>query len=310
MNGWFMWHPEKFPPSPSINPLFVSFHIVPRIADTMLSPKTVESLKQYEPIGARDMGTMKLLEDHGVKSYFSNCLTLTLGLKYKQPVHDGGIIFVDPICEMGGNPEKSKLLRLGRAVCLAFKHWRSVKKLLPIFSLNFNTRIGLLSKQLEKRLMCASFYDVYSKAFSDDVLFNAEYITHEMDQSLFGGDEDKMNCAKELIIKYGKAKYIITSRIHCALPCLAVETPVFFVTSDNFESGKMRTGGRLGGIIDLFHVLRYTPNGIEIKRDGLPGFKDKLDYSYSFKNKDDYMVYAEKLEEIVATFIKENVNKK
>lgn len=28
MNAWFMWRPEHFPPSPSINPLFVSMHIV------------------------------------------------------------------------------------------------------------------------------------------------------------------------------------------------------------------------------------------------------------------------------------------
>jgi len=29
MNGWFMFHPENWPPSPDIEPLFVAFHIQP-----------------------------------------------------------------------------------------------------------------------------------------------------------------------------------------------------------------------------------------------------------------------------------------
>lgn len=56
-----------------------------------------------------------------------------------------------------------------------------------------------------------------------------------------------MEYAKYLIRKYAKAKLVVTSRIHCALPCLGIETPVIFVTSDNLEQGVGRSGsnGRL-----------------------------------------------------------------
>lgn len=82
MNGWFMWKPQNFPPANCINPLFVSFHIVPLFKKTFFTPETIEYLKRYEPIGARDVGTQRLLESYGINSYFSSCLTLTLGMKY------------------------------------------------------------------------------------------------------------------------------------------------------------------------------------------------------------------------------------
>lgn len=40
---------------------------------------------------------------------------------------------------------------------------------------------------------------------------------------------EKENLACELIDKYAKARLIITSRLHCALPALALQTPVLFI---------------------------------------------------------------------------------
>lgn len=108
MNGWFMWRPENFPPSECINPLFVSFHLVPSIADKFFTKETLEYLKRYEPIGARDLGTMELLEKYGVKSYFSSCLTLVLGMKYKCEKKNDEILFVDPYYRVAGTRENMK----------------------------------------------------------------------------------------------------------------------------------------------------------------------------------------------------------
>jgi len=33
MNGWFMWNPKNFPPASCINPLFISFHLTPKICE-------------------------------------------------------------------------------------------------------------------------------------------------------------------------------------------------------------------------------------------------------------------------------------
>ena len=48
----------------------VTKKMYPKIADTFFSEKTIAYLKKYEPIGARDLGTLKLLESKGIKSWF------------------------------------------------------------------------------------------------------------------------------------------------------------------------------------------------------------------------------------------------
>lgn len=82
MNGWFSHYPENWPPSDKIYPLFVSFHINSAVYDTLLSDKSIEYFKKYEPIGCRDKTTAEKLQEKGVNAYFSSCLTTTLGYKY------------------------------------------------------------------------------------------------------------------------------------------------------------------------------------------------------------------------------------
>ena len=78
INGWFMENPLKFPPSKHIDPIFISFHINPSIEKEFLNPKTIDYLKQYQPIGCRDKYTQTLLQQHNIETYFSSCVTLTL----------------------------------------------------------------------------------------------------------------------------------------------------------------------------------------------------------------------------------------
>lgn len=272
MNAWFMWNPEHFPPSSSINPLFVSMHIVPSIADKMLSSKAVSYLKQYEPIGARDFGTQKTLERYGIQSYFSGCLTLTLGLKYKTDEKDGSFYFVDPYYELGGGQKFFKGYNVMKALFLLFKHYSNIGGLKDRFSYEFKSRLSRIFPGLDKLLHLASFYDTYSKIFDDDLLYSAHYIKHEVDQSLFHYDnEEKMSYARHLICQYAKAKLVVTSRIHCALPCLGIETPVIFVTSENLEKGAGRSGsnGRFSGLTELLNQMEWTPGGVKILSDSL-----------------------------------------
>lgn len=272
MNAWFMWNPEHFPPSPSINPLFISMHIVPSIANRMLSPSVISYLKQYEPIGARDMGTKAILEQYGVQSYFSGCLTLTLGLKYKDDEKDDTIYFVDPYYELGRG---KKLFRGCNILLACFFLVRYYFRILPLkskFVCEFHTRLNNWSPVIDKMLHLASFYDAYSKVFNDEVLYSAHYIKHEVLQSQFHySNDEKMEYARSLVRKYAKAKLVVTSRIHCALPCLGVETPVIFVTSDNLEQGVGRGGsnGRFGGLIDLLNLMIWTPSGVKILTESL-----------------------------------------
>ncbi|MDL2266025.1 polysaccharide pyruvyl transferase family protein, partial [Parabacteroides sp. OttesenSCG-928-G21] len=96
MNGWFMHEPQNWPPSPAIQPIFVSFHINSIAYDRLLAKQSIDYLKQHEPIGCRDINTMELLQAKGVDAYFSACLTLTLDYKYKSEKKSKKCYFVDP----------------------------------------------------------------------------------------------------------------------------------------------------------------------------------------------------------------------
>lgn len=308
MNAWFMWNPEHFPPSSSINPLFISMHIVPSIADKMLSLSTILYLKQYEPIGARDMGTKAILERYGVQSYFSGCLTLTLGLKYKNDEKDGSIYFVDPYYELGRGKKLFKGCNILLAFFLLVKYYSHIRPLKDKFVCEFHTRLDILFPWIDKMLHLASFYDTYSKVFDDEILCSAHYIKHEVLQSQFHYDNDeKMEYARNLIRKYAKAKLVVTSRIHCALPCLGVETPVIFVTSDNLEHGANRSGsnGRFGGLIELLNVMKWTPEGVKVLTDSLREslYKGKISMLSKICNSKSYKPLCESLIKSVENYI-------
>ena len=62
----------------------------------------------------------------------------------------------------------------------------------------------------------------------------------------------------ELMEKYGRAKLVITQRIHCSLPCVAMGTPVIFFNSAGMPGGGgSKTGGssRISGLTPLFHSV-------------------------------------------------------
>ena len=111
MNGWWMYRQQTpatdahrpgdtydFPPPSFIEPLYVSFHLVYK---EMLTPPVVEHLKRHEPIGCRDVDTMKHFQAAGIVAYFSGCLTTTLNLRderigFRSPVDYSEVrVFVD-----------------------------------------------------------------------------------------------------------------------------------------------------------------------------------------------------------------------
>lgn len=84
MNGWYLGGYQHWPPkNQALDPLLTSIHINPlqdngAARDQFVSEESLSFLKQYSPVGARDMSTLKLLQDNGVDAYFSACMTLTL----------------------------------------------------------------------------------------------------------------------------------------------------------------------------------------------------------------------------------------
>jgi hypothetical protein len=89
LNRWYTHAPECWPPASFLKPLITSFHISREVfplnvgglsaADVLMRGESLRYLRDHKPVGARDLYTLDLLRQHGVESYFSGCLTLTLG---------------------------------------------------------------------------------------------------------------------------------------------------------------------------------------------------------------------------------------
>jgi len=165
MNGWFYLTPDSFPPSKSILPIFVSFHI----ADTeksirhFLSPSSIEYFKKHEPIGCRDRKTMEMLQFKGVEAFYSKCLTITFERRLKSP-ENGKVFLVD------------------------------IDRRIPI---------------------------------PRPIRSGAIRVSHLVPPDV--SVETKFRLARELLDTYrDEAKLVITTRLHCALPCIAMGIPVIF----------------------------------------------------------------------------------
>lgn len=243
MNGWFTHNIHNWVPSDNIDPVFVSFHMNNTAAPYMLSEKGIAYLKKHQPIGCRDQFTANILNEKGIDAYFTGCLTLTLD-SYKVDDSERGdkIYIVDPLYNYP-RPEK-----------VFYNPKLTLKNILNGTAF----QLGKKNKHLKNFI-------------GDDVLKSAEFVNQEPPSNTYS-DEEKFQMAEDLLNKYARAKMVITSRIHCALPCLALGTPVIFVNGfDSFVDSC-----RFDGILELFNRIdidsqtgAFTSNfGLEGKIDG------------------------------------------
>ncbi|WP_412070411.1 polysaccharide pyruvyl transferase family protein [Rubrivirga sp. IMCC43871] len=222
MNGWFTHNASGWVPSRDIEPKFVSFHVNNTAAPLMLSPQGIAYLKQHQPIGCRDQFTVDLLQGVGVEAYFSGCLTLTLdNYRVSDAARTDDIYIVDPLY---GYTTWNKVTYSPR---------RFVRSVVDGKILTIGRRRRHLEKLLDPQLR-----------------ERAQWIEQEPPAQTYT-DGEKFEMAEGLLNRYAKAKLVITSRIHCALPCLALGTPVVFV--NGFESEV--DSCRFGGIHELFNRI-------------------------------------------------------
>lgn len=249
MNGWYMAKPENWPPSDKIKPLFVAFHINSKVKDVMLKPESLEYLKKYEPIGCRDTNTRDMLLENGVDAYFSGCMTLTLGKKYQSDKKNGTVYFVDPYFVTKWNK-------------------RSIIKGVMYLAFHFLPIVKIAKKYPEKKsffrkcMILTGFYREYIKFFSKKVLTDAEYICQQDSyyREAFSNDYERLHEAERLVRKYAHARLVVTSRIHCALPCLGMDTPVIY--TENAEQSDA-SACRFGGLRDLFNIFQWKEGTIK-----------------------------------------------
>ena len=287
MNGWYMHNPQNWPPTEKIIPLFVAFHLNVLVREELTSSISVNYLKKHQPIGCRDTNTMDILTSAGIEAYFSGCMTLTLGKKYHNEEKDHTTYIVDPILSVDYG-----LNNIYQALRVIVRHPLDIINLLKKDGLHLHDG----KNKLKKIVKTALYYKVYSKMFSKDIIMNSTYIHHYVENK--NDDFYLLDKAEQLVKLYAKARLVITSRIHCALPCLGLETPVIYLRekADDYISTC-----RLGGIEDLFNMVEINDGDLQ------SNFKiDSVISSENYPvNKDSWKVYAQELDNRCKKFISE-----
>lgn len=288
MNGWYMHDTTQWPPTPCIDPLFVAFHMNVTAVEGMMTDLGVAYLKQHEPIGCRDRNTLDILKSYGIDAYFSGCLTLTLGIKYKDDNKENKCYIVDPLIPASKAPSE-----FAKDFLFMITKWNVTKyvtqKMRPFCTLK------------EMRL-AARFLRTYSKYVDIDTLANADYIQQQNKSytESFTTDEERLKEAERLVRIYARARLVITSRIHCALPCLGLETPVVFIQR---ASGSVASSCRFGGLVELFNTFRCSEKSVKptFALDG------KISITNPVANKSEWKKLAANLIQICKQYIAKDV---
>lgn len=258
MNAWYMANPENFPPSKKIDPLYVSLHLNSSIIDKIFRPEVVEHFKAHQPIGCRDNHTRDLLISKGVDAYYSGCMTLTLGNTYKRTEVSNEVIFVDI---MHDSLTLKKLLK---------QPLRLGKRILT----------GRIKELVVRR-------NILQKYFDYEVLDNATYI----DQMVpYINADEGFKMADEYLKRLAAARFVVTSRIHTALPCLAMGTPVIFVNG-GFKTKVDKC--RFDGLFDFFNRIDVDGKGESSINFSFNG--DKIGMNTELNNKDLHVPFANEL---------------
>lgn len=190
MNGWFLDSPTAWPPSDKIDPLLISMHFSTTSGndrtEVILSDDSKDFFSRYGPVGCRDYATLNFLNENDIDAFFSGCLTLTLDSGNQKPPHDEGNKYIVV------NMEKPDRV-------ISFLKQKSDKKIYRIEQ---------------------DMFPSFEKAFPGSMKMKIFNLTS------YYSDLEKLFIAENLLKIYENADCVITDRLHCALPCLAFNTPV------------------------------------------------------------------------------------
>ena len=262
MNGWFTHDTTAWPPSNKIIPLITSFHITPGRKDFILTSEGVAYLKKHQPIGCRDKATKRFLEEKGISAYFSSCLTLTLGQTYASNPDRQKILFVDPLIPYLDKPFLTTLAKIDFIFSIA--NAKKIIKLGEKFVRAFPSLGEGIKAKIKAYAAAAIFFRHYIKMFSEEALLEGDYLSNRISWRMVkkGMNEDAqlMQLADKTLRTFAKYPLVVTSRIHCALPCIAMGTQVIFVNDKagrDSGAGLEMDNGRFDGLIDYFNLLSF-----------------------------------------------------
>jgi hypothetical protein len=219
MNGWYS--KNMLPMPTNITPFYISIHCSKR---EMLTPDVIAHLKQHSPIGCRDISTLKLLQSQEIDAYYSGCLTLTFPRSKAK------------------RSDRVYLVDLDRRALALIPE--NIKK--KAIRVNYNTPLKvtdiLKSKSGVFRPLPRREDRIQELLYIPKVFLNSEF------RCLFPSkwtNQELANLlhffkARSLLNLYSQASLVITNRVHCASPCIALGTPVIFIPKQEHLSGQSR----------------------------------------------------------------------
>ena len=133
---------------------------------------------------------------------------------------------------------------------------------------------------MEKRgntIYIADLSNANMNLLPDRIVKKAKFIEHKI---IYGRHstlltKQRFIDAYKILEKYSQAKLVITQRIHAALPCIAMGTPVIFFNTANMPGGGGSTekaSDRVIGLVELFHSIDLFNLTVEQAKEKLGKF--------------------------------------
>lgn len=244
MGAWFMWRKYNWPPSKQILPLLVGYHHFNRpkkLLDASKSSLPIfadnydgvggQWMKDYGPVGCRDLYTCRIFDKKGIPNYFSGCVTLTLPKQPETPDKGTYIVFVD------------------------------------------------LNKEVEKKVeeLAKGKYEIRRMTHSTENIAGVTW-------------EERKKRVIEYLTIYQNAKYVVTRRLHVALPCLAMGVPVMVI-----QGYRMHDPHRFEPYNEWLHYARNS----KFLEEGY----DDFDFENGTPNKPDFEKTRDELTKRIEDFI-------
>jgi hypothetical protein len=197
-NGWFLLG-DEWPPPDGVHPLLVSFYAPPQCV-RVYDRRHLDWYRRHEPVGCRSTAVVESFDAIGVGAYFSGCLSLCL-----------------PVSRVERGPE----------VCVVDCDPHLLRRLVPVHILELATFLSHVDRPEARsvRRRVARRAQRLLRPRSPALAWSM------FDRYRRQRHAERMARARALLTRYAQARLVITGRLHCFLPCLALGTPVLFLHS-------------------------------------------------------------------------------
>ena len=132
-----------------------------------------------------------------------------------------------------------------------------------------------MGRRRTENIYLADVKSEFAQFLSLEVQEKAITVMHDMKGSNMYDILARFTAAYQLMEMYASAKLVVTQHIHCALPSVAIGTPVILINSPVLPGGggtKTKSSSRTVGLTPLFHTVDLYGASVESARGWLRSF--------------------------------------